>query len=93
MKILSISEGTDDRNKIYLKVDKDGGFLPIVDELIGTYSFIDSKDNILWFYTTENAPNGKRLFWKLKMVLLYGTKLFQNLKMQSDQQILLITHS
>ena len=59
MKILSISEGTDDRNKIYLKVDKDGGFLPIVDELIGTYSFIDSKDNILWFYTTENAPNGK----------------------------------
>ena len=59
MKILSISEGTDDRNKIYLKVDKDGDFLPIVDELIGTYSFIDSKDNILWFYTTENAPNGK----------------------------------
>ena len=27
--------------------------------MIGTYSFIDSKDNILWFYTTENAPNGK----------------------------------
>ena len=59
MKILSISEGTDDRNKIYLKVEKDGDFLPIIDELIGTYSFIDSKDNILWFYTTENAPNGK----------------------------------
>ena len=59
MKILSISEGTDDRNKIYLKVEKDGNFLPIIDELIGTYSFIDSKDNILWFYTTENAPNGK----------------------------------
>jgi prolyl oligopeptidase len=59
MKILSISEGTDDRNKIYLKIEKDGDFLPIIDELIGTYSFIDSKDNILWFYTTENAPNGK----------------------------------
>ena len=59
IKILSISEGTDDRNKIYLKVEKDGDFLPIIDELIGTYSFIDSKDNILWFYTTENAPNGK----------------------------------
>ena len=59
MKILSISEGTDDRNKIYLKVEKDGNFLPIIDELIGTYSFIDSKDNILWFYTTESAPNGK----------------------------------
>ena len=25
-----------ERNKIYLKVDKDGDFLPIIDELIGT---------------------------------------------------------
>ena len=66
IKILSISEGTDDRNKIYLKVDKDGDFLPIIDELIGTYSFIDSKDNILWFYTTENAPNGKIVNLEIK---------------------------
>ena len=66
IKILSISEGTDDRNKIYLKVDKDGDFLPIIDELIGTYSFIDSKHNILWFYTTENAPNGKIVNLEIK---------------------------
>ena len=66
IKILSISEGTDDRNKIYLKVDKDGDFLPIIDELIGTYSFIDNKDNILWFYTTENAPNGKIVNLEIK---------------------------
>ena len=66
IKILSISEGTDDRNKIYLKVDKDGDFLPIIDELIGTYSFIDSKNNILWFYTTENAPNGKIVNLEIK---------------------------
>ena len=59
MKILSISEGTDERNRIYLKVSKDSDFIPIIDELIATYSFIDSKDNILWFYTTESAPNGK----------------------------------
>ena len=59
MKLLSISEGTDDRNRIYIKLDKNSEFIPIIDSLIGTYSFIDSKDNILWFYTTENAPNGK----------------------------------
>tara|TARA_Y200000002_G_scaffold80796_1_gene63754 strand:+ start:788 stop:2899 length:2112 start_codon:yes stop_codon:yes gene_type:complete len=59
IKLLSISEGTDDRNRIYLKLDKNSKFMPIIDDLIGTYSFIDSKDNILWFYTTEGAPNGK----------------------------------
>ena len=59
MKLLSISEGTDDRNRIYIKLNKNSEFIPIIDSLIGTYSFIDSKDNILWFYTTENAPNGK----------------------------------
>ena len=59
MKLLSISEGTDDRNRIYIKLNKNSEFIPIIDSLIGTYSFIDSKDNILWFYTTEDAPNGK----------------------------------
>ena len=51
MKLLSISEGTDDRNRIYIKLNKNSEFIPIIDSLIGTYSFIDSKDNILWFYT------------------------------------------
>ena len=59
MKILSISEGTDDRNKIYLKVDKDGGFSQLFDELTDTYSFIVDKDNICGFIQLENAPNGK----------------------------------
>ena len=66
MKLLSISEGTDDRNRVYLKIDENGDFIPIIDELIGTYSFIDSKDNILWFYTTESAPNGKIVNLEIK---------------------------
>ena len=66
MKLLSISEGTDDRNKIYLQLNKNGEFIPVIDELIGTYSFIDSKDNILWFYTTEGAPNGKIVNLEIK---------------------------
>ena len=66
MKLLSISEGTDDRNRIYIKLNKNSEFIPIIDSLIGTYSFIDSKDNILWFYTTENAPNGKIVNLEIK---------------------------
>jgi len=66
MKLLSISEGTDDRNKVYLRINEDSDFIPIIDELIGTYSFIDSKDNLLWFYTTEGAPNGKIVNLEIK---------------------------
>ena len=66
IKLLSISEGTDDRNKVYLKIDKNSDFIPIIDELIGSYSYIDSKDNILWFYTTESAPNGKIVNLEIK---------------------------
>ena len=62
----SISEGTDDRNKVYLKINENSDFIPIIDELIGTYSFIDSKDNLLWFYTTESAPNGKIVNLEIK---------------------------
>ena len=28
-------------------------------ELIGEYGYITSKDDVLFFYSTENAPNGK----------------------------------
>ena len=66
MKLLSISEGTDDRNKVYLKINENSDFIPIIDELIGTYSFIDNKDNLLWFYTTESAPNGKIVNLEIK---------------------------
>jgi prolyl oligopeptidase len=66
MKLLSISEGTDDRNKVYLKINENSDFIPIIDELIGTFSFIDSKDNLLWFYTTESAPNGKIVNLEIK---------------------------
>ena len=33
--------------------------MPVIDELKGAYSFISAQKNTLWFYTTENAPNGK----------------------------------
>jgi prolyl oligopeptidase len=66
IKLLSISEGTDERNRLYIQLNPGEKFLPLIDELIGAYSFIDSKENILWFYTTEGAPNGKIVNLELK---------------------------
>ena len=66
IKILSISEGTDERNRLYIQLNAGEKFIPLIDELIGAYSFIDSKDGILWFYTTEGAPNGKIVNLEIK---------------------------
>ena len=66
IKVLSIFDGTDERNRIYLSLKKNSDFVPIIDDLFGAYNFIDSKDNILWFYTTENAPNGKIVNLEIK---------------------------
>ena len=66
IKVLSISEGTDERNRLYIQLRSGEKFLPVIDELVGAYSFIDSKENILWFYTTEGAPNGKIVNLEIK---------------------------
>ena len=66
VKFLSISNGTDERNRLYVQLEKDGSFIPLIDELIGAYQYIDSKDNIHWFYSTENAKNGKVVSLEIK---------------------------
>ena len=66
IKILSISEGTDEKNRLYIQLNTGEKFIPLINELIGAYNFIDSKDGILWFYTTEGAPNGKIVNLEIK---------------------------
>ena len=66
IKFLSISNGTDERNRLYVQLEKDGSFFPLIDELIGAYQYLDSKDNIHWFYSTENAKNGKVVSLEIK---------------------------
>ena len=58
-KILYTSKGTDERNLISIATFEDRQLIPIVDEFIGSYSFIDSSENSLWFLTNHMAPNGK----------------------------------
>ena len=66
IKFLSISNGTDERNRIYVQLNKGESFIPLVDELIGAYQYLDNKDNIFWFYSTENAKNGKVVSLEIK---------------------------
>ena len=66
IKFLSISNGTDERNRLYVQLSKNSSFIPLIDELIGAYQYLDSKDNIHWFYSTENAKNGKVVSLEIK---------------------------
>ena len=66
IKFLSISNGTDERNRLYVQLNKDGAFIPLIDELIGAYQYINHKDDIYWFYSTENAKNGKVISLQIK---------------------------
>ena len=83
IKILSISEGTDERNRLYIQLNAGEKFIPLIDELIGAYSFIDSKDGILWFYTTEGAPNGKIVNLEIKN----GSFVWNDVIQESDNSI------
>ena len=66
IKFLSISNGTDERNRIFVQLNKGESFIPLIDELIGAYQYLDNKDNIFWFYSTENAKNGKVVSLEIK---------------------------
>ena len=66
IRFLSISNGTDERNRLYVQLEKNGSFIPLIDELIGAYQYLNSKDDIFWFYSTESAKNGKVVSLEIK---------------------------
>jgi len=66
IKFLSISNGTDERNRLYIQLKKGEEFIPLIDELIGAYQYLDNKDDTYWFYSTEGAKNGKVVSLQIK---------------------------
>jgi prolyl oligopeptidase len=60
-RILSIGEGTDERNFLSISIDKDLNFIPLIDEFKATYRFIGGNEDTLWFFSNLDAPNGKIL--------------------------------
>ena len=66
IKFLSISEGTDERNRLYVQLNPGDSFIPLIDDLIGAYQYLDSLDDIHWFYSTQGAKNGKVVSLEIK---------------------------
>ena len=58
-RLLSISEGTDERNLLFIKNKPDELYIPVINKFKGAFRYLESRDNILWFYTTFEAPKGK----------------------------------
>jgi prolyl oligopeptidase len=58
-RVLSIGEGTDERNLVYIQLDQGADFTPVIKEFEATYNFLGGLKNTLWFYTTLGAPRGK----------------------------------
>ena len=65
-RILSIGEGTDERNFLSISLDKDLNFIPLIDEFKATYRFIGGNEDTLWFFSNLDAPNGKILSLKIE---------------------------
>ena len=66
IKFLSISEGTDERNRLYVQLRPGDSFIPLIDDLIGAYQYLDSLNDIHWFYSTQGAKNGKVVSLEIK---------------------------
>tara|TARA_Y100001936_G_C16088389_1_gene683785 strand:+ start:2003 stop:4033 length:2031 start_codon:yes stop_codon:yes gene_type:complete len=58
-RVLSVGEGTDERNLIYIKFNQGEEFVPIIKEFEATYNFLGGLKDTLWFFTTKNSPMGK----------------------------------
>ena len=83
VKFLTISDGTDERNRLYVQLKKGSDFIPLIDELIGAYQYLNHKDDIYWFYTTENAKNGKVASLQIKN----GSFIWNDLIMETSNSI------
>ncbi|OLS26450.1 MAG: Prolyl endopeptidase precursor [Candidatus Heimdallarchaeota archaeon LC_3] len=58
--IVMIYHGTQVENRVYYKdIENNEEFIPFIDEPDATYRYIGNHDNLFYFFTTLDAPNGK----------------------------------
>ena len=60
-RVLSIGEGTDERNFLYISLDRSLNFIPLIDKFEASYRFLGGNAETLWFFSNLDAPNGKIL--------------------------------
>ena len=58
--IVSISQGTDPKNRVYYKdLAADGPVVKLLDDFDASYGFIDNDGPVFWFHTNLDAPRSK----------------------------------
>ena len=58
--ILSVSEGTDERNRLFYKdLRKNESFVELIPDLKAQFTFLGNEGSFFWFSTDLNAPKGK----------------------------------
>ena len=58
--ILSVSEGTDERNRLFYKdLRQDEPFVELIPDLRAQFTFLGNEGSIFWLSTDLNAPKGK----------------------------------
>ena len=58
--ILSVSEGTDERNRLFYKdLKKDESFVELIPDLRAQFTFLGNEGSIFLFFTNLDAPKGK----------------------------------
>ena len=59
--IISVSQGTDSRNRLFVKKLKDTNspVIELIPYLVADYSYIGNRGDLLFFKTTLHAPNGR----------------------------------
>ena len=60
-RVLSIGEGTDERNFISISLDQSLDFIPVIDKFEASYRFLGGNEQTLWFFSNLDAPNGRIL--------------------------------
>ena len=58
-RILSIGEGTDERNFLSISFDDSLKFIPLISEFVATYNFLGGTKDRAWFFSNLDAPNGR----------------------------------
>lgn len=61
--IISISEGTDHRNRVFYKdlTQADAKVVELLNDFDAQYSFIDNDGPVFWFHTDLDAPRGRMM--------------------------------
>jgi prolyl oligopeptidase len=99
--ILEISKGTDRRKRIFFReLDSNKSFTELIPTLEAAYSYIGNDDELFYFRTNYQAPNGKLIAIDIrnpekpnwKTIITEGQDAIETIKLVCDQFVVIYLH-